>query len=163
MAEKIVRKKAVKKTTARKAPSRVPQKTKHSNIGFFIMLGVFLLALGVSAVVGLSDKGAINVADIISDKTKNASPEEKAKFKTIPVQNKSSKPNGGLVPSNAEDAFKAPEPELENASSTASSSDAIATSTSEVVSENSDEPAEEDLDETPQEAETQNSPETTTE
>lgn len=138
MADEIVRKtttrKRVAKTTTRKAPthSDEPEVTKASARSYtpFIVVAVFVVLVGGSVAIGFSDDGQINVSHTINDRKINGTPEEQSQIQNIPVQqNRSNKPLGGLVPSKAEN--KPPEPQVEAASTTASSSEETASSTEE--------------------------------
>jgi hypothetical protein len=154
MAEKEVRrttaKKAVRKTAAtstparttvrrssassvRKAPTQAqvsvssPAVRKALNKGFLLGLILFVVLIGVSALIGYSDKGQLDVASTISSRIQNATPEEQETFKTVPVQQgqtENSAPNGGLVGMGQPDI---PPPAVENEST--STEEAAATST----------------------------------
>jgi hypothetical protein len=84
IAPRKVAKKTTRKTTTRKAPTRVTRsatKSKENNLPIFIGIGIFILVLGVSAAVGYSDKGSINVSGVISEKKNSGTEEEKAAIK----------------------------------------------------------------------------------
>jgi hypothetical protein len=59
---------------------------------------LFLVLFGVSALIGLSDKGQLDVSSKIADKKESATEEEKQILADVPtVQNAPTVPNGGLV------------------------------------------------------------------
>ena len=99
------RKTAVRKTVAtavRKAPARQtlgePTRARRSPKTLIVALLVLAIAGGVSAGIGFTDKGQINVAEKIAQRKQNASPEEQAVLNSVPVQQAQNNiPNGGLV------------------------------------------------------------------
>jgi hypothetical protein len=133
------RKTAVKKTatTTRKAPSRaVPAETASrpaasSRRGLSLLLGpvLFFIVIGISAGIGYSDHGALDVPSAILERKQNATPEERAALDAVPTQQGNAAPNGGLVASGK----PAPEPEPVTASSTenGTSTESAASSTPE--------------------------------
>ena len=165
MEEKVVRKrttrKVAKKTVSRKAPTRATSVSntgsEKNNVALYVSIVVFLLFVGVSVVVGYSDKGEINIDATITNIEQNGTPEEREQLKNIPAQKAKSKGrNGGLIPTTDTDKSAVPTPESteENASSTestASSTEEIAEG-EESTSEDS-EPANDEgiTDETPEE------------
>lgn len=128
--------------SVRKAPTRVTAsgKTRRSSKGLIVGISIFVLLIGASAGIGFSDKGQLNVENIIALRKQNASPEEKVTLETVPVQQpKNNIPNGGLV--GMDQSELPPPPVVEtssttNASSTSTveeSSDASASSTEEAI------------------------------
>lgn len=94
--------KTVASVSARKAPSRFVSSSpirKRSSLLVFVLCFVLLGALtGVSALIGLSDKGQLDVSSTIAKRKEKASPEEKQKLEAVPTeQAQASTPNGGLV------------------------------------------------------------------
>ena len=146
MAEKTVRKttakksprKAVSKTasvsaapkrtsaaTMRKAPSRIsPSQSRQSAKGVIVIGILFFLLLGISAAIGFSDKGQLDVPKTIAERKQSATPEEKKVLDSVPVQQpQNNTPNGGLVGAGK----SAPQPIVSPASVEASSSEATTT------------------------------------
>jgi len=132
----VAPKKVPTKTTkkpARKAPTPVSQnnasdsRTKRLNILGFVL---FFVVVGISAIIGISGGGEINIQTTINTLKENATTEERQRIESIPVQNKNALPNGGLGHSKVE---KPPTPEASTASTTPSSTSTtpdLATTTS---------------------------------
>jgi hypothetical protein len=129
---------AVKKTAdvspVRKAPPRVSvapvatatHKGSHKKLKV-VSVGVFLFAVlfGVSALIGMSDKGQLDVSGAIAERKQNASDEEKKALETVPTeQAQASAPNGGLVGMGAPEPAPVPEPTASTTEETASSTEA---------------------------------------
>ena len=121
MAEKEVRKTTAKKTVrrsttkvvapkttvrktapiaVRKAPARVqtaPPKSRRTPKLFLAGGALFLVLLGISAAIGFSDKGQLNVEGLISARKQNATPAEKVALEAVPTdQAKNNIPNGNI-------------------------------------------------------------------
>jgi cytoskeletal protein RodZ len=109
------------------APSKNRKKAKALLIG----LPLFLVLLGVSALIGMTDKGELDVARAITERKQNAtSDEEKQALESVPTEQIApSAPNGGLV------GMGAPEPVPVVPEVTASSTADSASSTPETTSE----------------------------
>jgi hypothetical protein len=128
---------AVKKTAdvspVRKAPTRVSvapsvpstHKGGHRKLKV-VSIGVFLFAVlfGVSALIGISDKGQLDVSGAIAERKQNASGEEKQALETVPTQQTQAAPNGGLVGMGAPEPVPVPEPTASTTEETASSTEA---------------------------------------
>jgi hypothetical protein len=122
MTEKVVRKTTAKKvvrrtttktvsatssvtkpvrTTTRKAPVKTAvatPKTKRSPKVLIIGFALFFLVMGVSALIGFSDTGQLNVENTIRDRKQNATGDEKEALQSVPTEQAvSGAPNGGLV------------------------------------------------------------------
>ena len=135
---------AVDQSAARKAPTvfaaeKNKQKQRQKQL---IIIGVILtLGIGASAAVGYTDKGQINVAQLIEERNKAqrtgdpADSAGQANRIEVPVQNTNKTANGGLVGRGTGSAK--PKPPVEIASSTASSTDDTASSTEAVASSTS--------------------------
>lgn len=123
-------------TSVRKAPSRVatPAQTRKSPKVFFVGFALFLVLLGVSAAIGFTDKGQLDVEASISLRKQNASPEEQQALNAVPVQQSQAVPNGGLVGEGPADVVPVLVPE-NTGSTTASTTDTTASSTEEVQAE----------------------------
>jgi hypothetical protein len=123
-------------TTARKAPARmVPQATTSHRSPKMLLagFGFFIVLLGVSAAIGLSDKGQLNVEGLISTRKQNATPEEKVALEAVPTEQvKNSVPNGGLVGMGQQPEPLAPTPVVV-ATTTATTSTQSASSTAEAA------------------------------
>ena len=105
-----------------------------------VLAVVMIVGIGSSAAVGVTDSGQINVNETIESRNErirnnSATTEDVvAGVVEIPVQNtNNSLPNGGLVGSGAVRPKPPIAPPVETASSTASSSEPVATSTDEVI------------------------------
>lgn len=160
MAEKEVRKtttkKAVRKTTTkttpassverstvRKAPARIAKIEEKKQSSAIVFMGggaLFLVLLGVSALIGFSDKGQLDVEGKITERKQSATPEEQEILKSVPTeQSKNSVPNGGLVGTG--DSEPVPVPVIEAATTTESAAttteegQTVASSTEEVVAD----------------------------
>jgi len=127
----------------RKAPtpfSNAKAKQRRLRKRNIVLAAVMVIGIGSSAAVGLTDSGQINVNETIearNERIRNNSAttdDESTGVIEIPVQNTAnSLPNGGLVGAGKPKVPIAPPVEI--ASSTASSSNAVATSTDEVIEE----------------------------
>lgn len=158
MAEKEVRKtttkKAVRRTTTktvsartqevktavapRKAPVRVQQSSlseRRSPKVLFVGIFIFLVMVGISVGIGLSDKGQVDVAGAITERKQRGTPEEQEAFKTVPVQqNQNNVPNGGLVGTGQSEPVPVVVPPVATTTpSTASSTIGTASSTEETL------------------------------
>lgn len=162
MAEKEVRKTAVKKaprrtttkvvssrtavrkiaasavsSSARKAPARTVRTAtprKNPSAMAIIFLVCMLAIIGGSVVLGFSDSGSIDVADVIASRKQNATPEEQERFNTVPVQQgQGDAVNGGLV-GTGKPQMEVPPPQLDLAT-TSSSTTQTATTTDALSSE----------------------------
>ncbi len=130
---------------SRKAPTKfsgqkVAKKIKRKRM--IVIASVLIIGVGASAAVGLTDSGQIDVQQTIEDRNeriRNNTQDETDTLNStveVPVQNTSSKPNGGLRGLGVGSApAPKPEPESEVSTSTASSSDEVASSTEEVGGE----------------------------
>ncbi len=103
-----------------------------------VVVGALIIGIGTSAVIGLSDRGKIDVAARIQAQSQlvaNQNGGENVASQTIPVQNTPvNVPNGGLVPAGA--ATPAPPPVTpESATTTTTSSEDAAGSSTETVIE----------------------------
>ncbi len=118
-------------TTVRKAPARIlppVQNSRRTPKMFLAGFVFFVVLLGVSAAIGLSDKGQLNVENLITARKQNATPEEKVVLESVPTeQAKNNIPNGGLV------GMGQPEPvippSVDTSSTTATTTDNTASST----------------------------------
>lgn len=102
------------------------------------------MLIGISAAIGMSDKGQLSVGVVISERKENATPEEQESLKNVSDQQqpKNTQPNSGLVGSGKSPAIAPPvitsTTTDESSSSTeaaASSSEESAAVTEEVVSD----------------------------
>jgi len=153
MADKVVRKPAVRKTAPRSSNRKAPTREvggngagRHSK-AVFIAIGAFVVFFGMSLAIGFSDSGQINVSSTFNTIRTSGTEEQQEQLRNIPVQQgRSALPDGGLVPSgdvNPEPVV----PEPETASSTATTTDETASSTDSVTEESPTETAEEVGDE----------------
>jgi len=123
-------------STPRKAPTafasqkhRQKQKQKH----FIVIAIILLIGVGASAAVGFTDKGQINVSQVIEERNQriaSGTTDERdgdAQRIEVPVQNTNKQANGGLVGLGTGGAK--PQPPTEAASTTATTTDATASST----------------------------------
>ena len=160
MAEKAVRKttpkKAVRRTTTKKAPARTtatrttavsarkapvvrtaPAPTRPKGASgrtFLIGMVLFLVLIGVSAAIGYSDKGQLDVEQTITLRKQNATPEEQQVLNNVPTQQQqNAAPNGGLIGVGKSPKPQPSEPVATSTDETASTSDATASSTEEVI------------------------------
>lgn len=126
----------------RKAPPRVsvptpvitgrPEKRTMMVVGIATFL--FLVLFGVSALIGLSDKGQLDVSSKIAARKESATEEEKKELESVPTeQNAPTVPNGGLVGMGSEGT---PPPAPEVFSTTTLES--VATSTVDTASSTSE-------------------------
>ena len=101
-----------------------------------------MVGVGASAAVGYTDKGQINVAQIIADRNQQVQAGDIAggagqpDSVLIPVQNTNKAANGGLVGLGT-GGTKKPTPAVDTVSSTATTTDATASSTAAVASSTS--------------------------
>ncbi len=120
----------------RKAPTpTITPRVVERRIGLYVGIGVFILMIGISAVIGFTDKGAINVRGIIESKMASATPEERARLERAQKATANNLPDGGLVASGVPEATP-PSIATTTASTTppvASSTDATASSTGQAV------------------------------
>ena len=132
-APKTLRKKPVAKSPARKAPTAVAQVKrieKKNNIVLISGSLFFMLVIGVSVAIGVSGDGEISIEARIMNMKEDATPEERSKIISVPVQ-KTSLPDGGLVPSGVPDIRPEPEVHTSSTESTATSTESVSTTTSE--------------------------------
>lgn len=120
----------------RKAPtSAVTPRTAKKSMALIIGSSVFVLFIGLSAIIGVTDKGAINVRGIIESRMASATPEERARLEQAQKATANNVPDGGLVASGIPEA--APEPMATTTAtttpSTASSTVATASSTDQAA------------------------------
>jgi hypothetical protein len=138
-------------TVARKAPTRfsssVPtrknKKLKSLGIAFFLCSCAF----GVSALIGYTDKGQLDVANTISERRENASEEEKKTLDAISVRSaEGNNPNGGLVGMGQQTPEPAPVAEAvaSTSTSTASSSPAASVTSAATTSPSENTPTKTD-------------------
>ena len=167
------RARAVRKTaepssvSVRKAPTRPAfqqssspfpkQSFKKLKVTLLIVF-LFSVLLGVSVLIGMSDKGELDVARAISNRKQNASSdEERQTLLSVPTdQIQPTAPNGGLVGMGASES-SVPEPTIEvSASSTdqSASSTPDSTSEAEVVPEIQATPNDSEVSSEPQATET---------
>lgn len=106
--------------------------TERSYIFYVVIVGIFLVSVGISAAIGFSDKGTIDVAARISEQ--NASQASgggdgaaAGMNTTIPVQNSAppSIPNGGLVGQGVLAASPLPPPPVDTSATSSSSTPSI--------------------------------------
>jgi hypothetical protein len=126
----------VKKTaaTVRKAPSRAVPAAASSRLaaaprrGAPLLLGpvLFLIIVGISAGIGYSDHGSLDVPSAILERKQNATPEERAALESVPTQQGNAAPNGGLVATGKPQ----PEPSPVTASTTESGTSTESTASS---------------------------------
>jgi hypothetical protein len=144
MAEKEVRKTAAS-SSARKAPPRtvVPaQGRKKPSKAAFVFLFFFVALIGASIGIGYSDKGPIDVTGAITARKQNATPEEQARFSTVPVQQgQNNVVNGGLVGTGKTEEPLVPTTPATTTDSAASSSEAAASSTDAVLDSSDEAPS----------------------
>jgi hypothetical protein len=82
---------------------------------------LFLMLFGMSALIGLSDKGQLDVSSKIAARKAGASEEEKKELESVPTdQSFSALPNGGLVGMGSPEPSPEPPSVPDTASSTAS-------------------------------------------
>jgi hypothetical protein len=118
------------------APAGVSRRVSHRKLKVVsVGLLLFVLLFGVSAMIGMSDTGQLDVSEKIAQRKLDATDEERRALETVPTQqNAPSVPNGGLV------GMGSPEPQP--AEVTASSSEQNATGTPEVSDTPADAPIE---------------------
>lgn len=126
---------AVEIEPIRKAPTPLREthvrQTRRQH-GLFVVLGVCLMLFGIGFGIGLSDRGAIDVVAVVTERNEKINRGEvrdasgNTITKTVGVQNQTAEPNGGLI---LADPNLVPPPTPVVSSSTATSSDAQATST----------------------------------
>ncbi len=124
------------KRPRRKAPTPVAEtkeRAARSNVLLYAGIGVFAVLLALSAVIGFTDRGAINVQNLIESRMASATPEEKARLEQAQKATANNVPDGGLILSDTPDAPAAPV--ATSTPSTASSTDATASSTEAVSTE----------------------------
>lgn len=125
-------------STTRKAPTPLAEHKAHaSRMKRSMIVGsvVFVGMLAVSVGIGVSDQGAIVVSSAINEQKQNATPEERVNLdKVSNGQSREVKPFGGLVGA-GKSAPVAPRPVVEMSSSTASSSEVMASSSDNAVEE----------------------------
>lgn len=147
---KVTKKVAVKKrtpkptTVKRKAPpvdeyeEYEYQEQGSSRTVLYVGGGVALVLLFISAVLGLTSGGAIEVGTVVAERAANASPEERAAIESAGVGDSAKAERSRvLIPTVTDETdASAPEPEVEVSSSTdstATTTDETATSTEAVA------------------------------
>ncbi len=120
-------------TPVRKAPTPIAETNASlakSRRTLFIGVGVFAVLFMISAVVGLSDAGVVNVQSRFDERMVNASPEERAHLEEQQRAAAAARvPDGGLVPSGVPVEPVVPVMATTTDDLLASSTDAIASST----------------------------------
>ena len=89
-------------SSVRKAPARVslsvaPKSTRRSGKVFLLGFLLFGVLLGVSALIGASDKGELDVAGKIAERKEQATPEEQASLEAVTSGSANSVPTASLV------------------------------------------------------------------
>lgn len=123
-------------TPIRRAPTPIAALTREKKRSGKVLLGALILCLvmfGAGIVIGFSDKGAIDVVAMVNERNEKVTRGEVRDdvtgdtiTETVPVQNFDQRPNGGLTPSTEADTPQvAPAPVIENASSTATTSEPV--------------------------------------
>jgi hypothetical protein len=113
----------VPREPARRAPTPLQAErtsAKRSSRTLLVATTLMVVISGVGCVVGLSDRGQIDVVAVVNDrneKIQRGEVREGDSTLTIPVQNIDTRPNGGLVPSQA--TTPPPVPEVSTATTTA--------------------------------------------
>lgn len=133
----VVEKKTPLVASFRKAPTPLTAERKLRNKRrqqVAIVLVILLLGIGSSAAVGFQDKGVIDVNQTIAARNAKSQASGDGTQETIPVQNTSKAPNGGLRGLGVGSAPAEPAPVEEVATTTASTS-AEATDSSEATLE----------------------------
>ncbi len=124
---------AVRKAPARQMPAASVRAHRSSKTLVVVLLAVIIVA-GVSAGIGFSDTGAIDVASKIEQRKQNATPEEQERFEAVPVQHtQTNVPNGGLVGTGK--SVPAPVPEPPAATTSASTTAETASTTEDMAVE----------------------------
>lgn len=103
----------------------------------FVVFGVCLMLFGIGFGIGLSDRGAIDVVAVVTQRNEKINRGEvrdasgNTITKTIGVQNQTPEPNGGLIL--ADPSLLPPPPVPTQATTTATSTNELATSTIRTV------------------------------
>lgn len=122
----------VEQASTRKAPTPIAEKkasSKNNRRQIFIVALLLVLGVGSSAAVGFSDKGSINVEETITYRNDQAKAAGDPIESMIPVQNTTQEVDGGLIGLGIGSPQTAPE---SNATTTASSTESVATSAAPV-------------------------------
>lgn len=135
IAQPLLRKTAAS-SSVRKAPPRVTvatTKSKQVRSPKILIIGIllFVTLFGMSALIGMSDKGQLDVSKAITERKQNATPEEQEVLNRVPSQqNQNSAPNGGLV---GMGQFELPVVQEQLSATTSTTSIATATSSEAVA------------------------------
>lgn len=127
-----------KTTGSRRAPTKIAsgkasKKTKRKQVAIVIVL--ILVGVGASAMVGITDPGAIDVNTTIearNDRMRDSG-QDSSQVVSVPVQNTTGQADGGLIGLGIGSQPVAPTPASELATSSATTSDSVATSTEQVA------------------------------
>lgn len=124
-----------------------PRRTSRSRFSVITITAVFLGAIGLSAALGFSDKGTIDVAAKLQEQSQiqanNAGEQAGVESQVVPVQNTPVEvPNGGLRGRGVDSAV-VPVPAPTPATTTATSTETTATSTEEIQETTEDKSASE--------------------
>lgn len=142
--ESIVKVSSATKTTTRKAPTvfaSEKNKQKQRQTQFVVIAVILIMGVGASAVVGYTDKGQIDVAQVIEEQNQKVrtgntdGSDAQAGLVEIPVQNTNKAANGGLVGLGT--GGSKPKPPVDTSTSTASSTQNTASSTEAMASSTS--------------------------
>lgn len=136
---RTVERKPTAVSSVRKAPARVvvasPKNTRRGGKVFLLGFVLFAVLLGISALIGSSDKGELDVAGKIAERKQQATPEEQESLENVNSGSPRSVPTASLVGMGDDPGFVPPQAEPAIASTTqdtASTTLDTATSTSEV-------------------------------
>ena len=143
MEEKVVRKTTVQKSVRRVATKTVPARTvaktptavlsrkapsrKSANTSaqknpfpkvFMIVCVLFLVLMGVSFLIGSTDKGELDVAQKIADRKEHATPEEKVILENVGDQKPQGVPTASLTGMGKDDSVVSPVETVSTSSTT---------------------------------------------
>jgi len=123
---------SLRKAPPRKTPEPVVQRSRSPKV-FFIGCLLFLILIGVSFLIGSTDKGELDVAKKIADRKENATPEEKVTLENVNAPKPQGVPTASLVGTGKGDTQTTPADVQQVGTSTdvttASSTDTVATTT----------------------------------
>lgn len=103
----------------------------------WIALIFFVVLAGSGVLVGMTDKGAIDVVAVVNERNERINRGEVRNGEstiTVPVQNTDSRPNGGLVPADAPTVTETPTTETSSSTKETASSSSETLNQSEVSS-----------------------------
>jgi hypothetical protein len=98
--EDVVKEEVIQSTSLRKSPTAVSSNRRSLMMKrrrYAVMVTIFAIGMSSSVALGYSDKGFIDVAEVINERNRKAQESGDTTMVSIPVQNRNLPADGGLV------------------------------------------------------------------